>query len=1195
MAFSFTLNITIMNILELDSYNLADAVKFNDRLNPRLWGKDERMLPQVRDHLMKIADDFREFLGVSGYELKDITVSGSNAAYTYTPNSDVDLHLIVDLPQADASEVYRELFDAKKFQYNEQHNISIGSYPVELYVQDANKRHISQGIYSVMNNEWIDVPKRRDAGVDDVSTRSKYEDLVRRIDDAVKSGDKDTTAALMTTIKNMRQAGLDQHGEFGPENIAFKMLRNQGYIKQLVDARNNAKDAELSLKERTVEVNKPFKYGFKTIENATESADGVSDSTRMVINEKPVPSVSEVVSLFVDFCVAKLNIKQRPVIKFKRDPEWSARNKTFGRYSADTNLLEVSLSNRHVMDILRTVAHELTHKKQYEIAELPDNAGETGSKWENEANAKAGVLMREYAQMHPEFFEADQIAESSIGDMRNYFSKVDPARPVVPNTINSKMPREIVDILTRINNSQIVSKEDYYKLLAFRKAELDAAKKPAIAAESSGYIPTKKQAKDPRFAMALTKDIRPGQTGKEANKLGLQTDSQGAPALLMNQLANELREFKNGKTTAATTVKESVESLFEINMSPSSLRSQAAKIGAMAGMEFEMIVPGMNTEDDNEDDPQPDYDQDESVSSIDDALRFFRNGDYVSPSDINMLQDNMQEVFQEWARDQLDSDWQSEGKDALREYLINNELDLDDIRSDADQEIRDENSELDAGSKEFIDLYNSRVKDKINDAVNEEWSDQGRNYSNAQEEFEDEKRDDYGESDWLDNDNLEYMTDVQRRFDIAWPHMIDQSSSGGTSIAEIGEEFSSMIGRPVNASSRYHGGKRTIDGYVVEPDGSLEGEEAGDVGLEFISPPLPIDQMISDLNKVKDWANNAGAYTNDSTGLHINVSIPEYDAANLDYVKLALMMGDQYVLDLFGRTGNSYAESALAIVKKRVAERPEDAAALLDKMRGNLKSIATRAVHSGITKKFTSINNKSGYIEFRSPGGDWLGDNFEKIENTLLRFVVALDSALNPEKDREEYLTKLYKLLAPAGSKNTIAYFAQYVAGKIPQAALKSFVRQAQLERKSVKDAYKELQPAATKQYVVTDRSGYTVLFTATSPMDAMGQAEAQYPTRFTDVVSSVLYTPRGQTSSTPVPGSTIDLQQQRAAAARAAQQPAPTTWTGQWLIRDSETDAVLHQFGGVGNSQADANRRAAQWATDNNRGGGIEVVPEMT
>ena len=97
-----------MNILELDSYNLADAVKFNDHLNPILWGSDEQLKPEVREKLLAIADEFREFLGVNDLQLKDITISGSNAAYTYTPHSDIDLHLVVDLPEADRNEVYRE-------------------------------------------------------------------------------------------------------------------------------------------------------------------------------------------------------------------------------------------------------------------------------------------------------------------------------------------------------------------------------------------------------------------------------------------------------------------------------------------------------------------------------------------------------------------------------------------------------------------------------------------------------------------------------------------------------------------------------------------------------------------------------------------------------------------------------------------------------------------------------------------------------------------------------------------------------------------------------------------------------------------------------------------------------------------------------------------------------------------------------
>ena len=109
-----------MNIEQLESYNLADAIKFHDTLNPALWDKSEHLKPEIRDQLLLIAEDFAESLGVDDLALTDITISGSNAAYTYTPHSDIDLHLIVDIPDND---VYKELFKAKKFIYNTDHKM----------------------------------------------------------------------------------------------------------------------------------------------------------------------------------------------------------------------------------------------------------------------------------------------------------------------------------------------------------------------------------------------------------------------------------------------------------------------------------------------------------------------------------------------------------------------------------------------------------------------------------------------------------------------------------------------------------------------------------------------------------------------------------------------------------------------------------------------------------------------------------------------------------------------------------------------------------------------------------------------------------------------------------------------------------------------------------------------------------------
>jgi hypothetical protein len=135
-------------------------------------------------------------------------------------------------------------------------------------------------------------------------------------------------------------------------------------------------------------------------------------------------------------------------------------------------------------------------------------------------------------------------------------------------------------------------------------------------------------------------------------------------------------------------------------------------------------------------------------------------------------------------------------------------------------------------------------------------------------------------------------------------------------------------------------------------------------------------------------------------------------------------------------------------IRDAVRRNPDRAQELMDKMKSGMDQLASKIVHGRSTEKYTSINVKNGYIEFRSPGGDWLNDNFAEIENTLRRFTVALSAAVDPEAYREEYLKKLYKLLDVSGEKDPLSYFAKYAAGELPRAALKSFVRQAQAERK---------------------------------------------------------------------------------------------------------------------------------------------------
>jgi len=249
-----------MDLKELESFKLGDAVKFHDKLNPKLW-HGQHLQPEVKKQLLVIAEDFLQELGISGLNVKDITVSGSNAAYSYTPHSDLDLHILVDMSKLPNDDVYQELFTAKKTLYNDSHDISIHGVPVELYVQDSNQPVVSLGEYSLMNDKWLRIPTKRRANFDQTASKSKYEKLAKVIDYALQSDDLHKVMDVLKTIKRYRQAGLDKGGEFGPENLAFKALRHQGYITKLYALRDKLHSDTLTIENmyQNPELDKPTK------------------------------------------------------------------------------------------------------------------------------------------------------------------------------------------------------------------------------------------------------------------------------------------------------------------------------------------------------------------------------------------------------------------------------------------------------------------------------------------------------------------------------------------------------------------------------------------------------------------------------------------------------------------------------------------------------------------------------------------------------------------------------------------------------------------------------------------------------------------------------------------------------------------------------------------------------------------------
>ena len=461
-------------------------------------------------------------------------------------------------------------------------------------------------------------------------------------------------------------------------------------------------------------------------------------------------------------------------------------------------------------------------------------------------------------------------------------------------------------------------------------------------------------------------------------------------------------------------LREFTQHLDELKMSPGSLRAMASQIkGALAGLEFEMVVPDVQDPDDYEPEYEPDYDQDKQIKvstwrDFEDEIRdFFTGGDFGSTrGEIKRALEKANEDFIEWSDDQYGAALEDGG---LEDWWENN---------------HEGEPFPERGTPEW---------EKAEEQYREYWYEGFWESSPALQE-------------WLEFAEYDMFSKFGEAYNLDWPYITYRDTETGEDLQSLADDFSQTVGLGVDVSTEYHGQKKSTKKFTIEPDGSIRGDGAG---LEFVSPPLPIDQMIDVLRKTIEWAKDRGCETNKSTGLHMNISVPNYNLENLDYVKLALFVGDEWIAQQFGRLGADYADSSMEKIKSAIKVNPDKVPAYLDIMKQGLSKIASNFIHGNRTQKYMSLNVQDNRLEFRSPGGDWLNEDVNKLITTMLRFVVALDIACDPEKQKKEYNTKLYKLITSntLEGDNTIKVFALYSSGQMPKAVLMSHLRQRQSAR----------------------------------------------------------------------------------------------------------------------------------------------------
>lgn len=233
-------------IRELDI--LDESIERHETLNSKLFDENNKLKEDVREALLNVKDEFLKDLSENKIPLRviDIWLVGSNASFNYTDKSDIDLHIIANLDDVcEDTCLLQILYNYVKASFNRRHDISIKGLPVEVYIQDVNSNSVSNGIYSLQEDEWIKFPEQLPEYETDTTKLVGLQDLLR-IYNTLDRTNIEQIKSLIDYAYIIRQKGLVE-GEFSDGNLSFKEFRNLGYLDELKDLVAELRSKELSL------------------------------------------------------------------------------------------------------------------------------------------------------------------------------------------------------------------------------------------------------------------------------------------------------------------------------------------------------------------------------------------------------------------------------------------------------------------------------------------------------------------------------------------------------------------------------------------------------------------------------------------------------------------------------------------------------------------------------------------------------------------------------------------------------------------------------------------------------------------------------------------------------------------------------------------------------------------------------------
>ena len=562
------------------------------------------------------------------------------------------------------------------------------------------------------------------------------------------------------------------------------------------------------------------------------------------------------------------------------------------------------------------------------------------------------------------------------------FNKVEPGEQELDTVLKDKDGQEVGTVVSRVgdkpNADAVVIKDPKDQ---FRLVDPDEE----MFVDNPEYVEEKSK--------LLSKDRKVGLLKKKIKKLTRR---------------NKLRE-------------QGAEQLFEINFNQKSIAQEALKLPIKCGFEAETSWEGVYGGSEDEDwlyeynwydieDFIRDQEGSRSVSEIEESYN-----EWISEKAYDMEGDIIEDLVSEREEDEYylnDYIEQELSEDDIDEYK---ERILDDLPEEDQDEYADWDF-LNWGRQYVEEELLGEYKDWLRDIIRDEGEAMDRAFDEARSEYDIDTwaSDEYGSWNNALSEHGIYLSNP------------DGEGGGQDEVAGYVRDWAedNSVTDEVQAGEYHAGYGDTKQSYWrVEGDPSIS---TGGTGSEIISPVYKTPKaMLDEMKSLFDFLDDNNVETNSSTGLHVTMSWNGEPDAPMDdsgrrqgdeanKVKMAVLLGDKYLLSTFGREGNTYAKSQYDNLKRMGA----DLKANPDNTK-NIKAIE-KVLAKGISgEKYSSINFKGDtdrdssneLIEFRIGGGYDYHQDFDNCAKAVIRYATIMSAGYSNEKFNRDYAKALFSFI----------------------------------------------------------------------------------------------------------------------------------------------------------------------------------------